>query len=55
MKALEDAVADEYLSKTNADNIYRKIADSYSKGQTDSLLDARQITPTYRGESLKEA
>lgn len=40
LKALEDAVADEYLSKTNADNIYRKIADSYSKGQTDSLLDA---------------
>ena len=40
MKALEDAVADEYLSKTDADNIYRKIADSYSKGQTDSLLDA---------------
>ena len=40
LKALEDAVADEYLSKTDADNIYRKIADSYSKGQTDSLLDA---------------
>lgn len=40
LKALEDTVADEYLSKTDADNIYRKIADSYSKGQTDSLLDA---------------
>lgn len=40
LKALEDAIADEYLSKTDADNIYRKIADSYSKGQTDSLLDA---------------
>ena len=40
LKALEDAVADEYLSKTDADNIYRRIADSYSKGQTDSLLDA---------------
>lgn len=40
LKALEDAVADEYLSKTDADNIYRKIADSYSKGQTDSLLGA---------------
>lgn len=37
LKALEDAVADEYLSKTDADNIYRKIADSYSKGDTDSI------------------
>ena len=40
LKALEDAVADKYLSKADADTIYRKIVDSYSKGETDSLLDA---------------
>ena len=40
LKALEDAVADKYLSKADADMIYRKIVHSYSKGETDSLLDA---------------
>ena len=40
LQALEDAVADEYLTKADAAVIYRKVSDSYSKGDTDSLLQA---------------
>lgn len=39
-QALEDAVADEYLTQSDAASIYRRISDSYSKGDTDSLLNA---------------
>lgn len=39
-QALQDYVEDNYLSKDDAENIYRKIVDSYSKGETDTLLDA---------------
>lgn len=42
LQALEDAVADNYLTKQQAENIYRKISDSYSKGDYDSLLAAIQ-------------
>lgn len=38
LQALEDSVADNYLTKSQAQEIYRKISDSYSKGETDSLL-----------------
>lgn len=45
LKALEDSIADNYLTKEQAQNIYRTISDSYSKGETDSLLNAlrRQV------------
>ena len=33
-QALQDYVEDNYLSKDDAENIYRKIVDSYSKGET---------------------